>query len=72
MAQPDKQTIREGLLRAGWNHKGGRRMIEQATESLREWAALADEAGTSRSEIARLAGVSREGLYFIMKWGGRS
>lgn len=67
----DEDEIRKGLRRAYANRKGGRRQFERGTADLKEWAARADEAGIKRAEIARLAGVSREGLYAIMRWGGR-
>jgi len=67
---PSHNEIQEGLRRAASRRVRTQTLARSATDDLRVWAQRADAAGVARTEIAELAGLSREGLYHVMGWRG--
>lgn len=57
---------RQTLAQIGERRAAGERVRAEAMRDLERWAPAAVEAGVTRVEIARLAGVSRTTVYAIL------
>lgn len=62
----DPATARAELEAIGERRAAGEHVRAAAMLDLEQWAAAALEAGLTRVEIARLAGVSRTTVYAIL------
>jgi DNA-binding phage protein len=61
----ESEAVR-GLRGAAKRRESADRKRREATEDLRRYAQAAKAAGLSMSQIAREAGVSRQGLYDLL------
>lgn len=63
----DPDRMRAALAAAGYERERGRAMVEHANDDLRKLAPLARDAGLTVQAIADAYGITRGGLYEVMK-----
>jgi len=62
----DRSAMIREVRKAATRREKAIQTRQQATDDLREWALRAQQAGASVTEIAGVAGLSRQGLYDLL------
>lgn len=62
----DAEEVRNGIQEAAARRRKADEVRREATDDLVRWLSRAEEAGISHTQAARLAGLTRNGAYYLL------